>query len=106
MLHQYILSEATPTELAADSGKRECMSRAALDTATRIMIDVAEILLQRIKGKSMETMPLCCTYTFRMAHEYIESGGSDKIGGIRTADAEPLLASVSLCNERWVGRRD
>jgi hypothetical protein len=89
LLHQYTLSQATPSELEADGRKREMMSHAALDTATRIVVDVAEELLQT---KSIETMPLCCSYMCRMAYEHIANGGSDRFSEARARNLKPLLA--------------
>jgi hypothetical protein len=98
LLHQYSLSHASPAELEAEGGKREKMSRAALDTAARIMIDVADALLQA--GK-LESMPLCCAYITREARDYIENSGSDRFCHTHGKDLVSLTALENVFNTRW-----
>jgi hypothetical protein len=99
LLHQYNLSHASPAELEADGGKREKMSRAALDTAARIMIDVADTLLQT--GK-LDTMPLCCAHIARAARDYIENSGSDRFYQTYGKDLVSLTALENVFNTRWM----
>jgi hypothetical protein len=93
------LSHATPSELEADGRKREKMSRAALDTAARIMVDVTESLLQT--GRSIEMMPLCCAYICRVAREHIENGVSENFWNTQARDTAPLAALELVFNTRW-----
>jgi hypothetical protein len=98
LLHQYNLSHTSAAELEADGGKREKMSRAALNTASRIMIDVADSLLHT--GK-LETMPLCCAYISRAARDYIENSGSDNFCKTHGKDLVSLTALETVFNTKW-----
>ena len=88
LLHQYNLSNPNPAGLVYDRPRCEKMSRSALDTAARIMVDVAESLVH----SGHKSMPLCCSYICHMAHQHIESDQANRSKKDQAQDLKTLEA--------------
>jgi hypothetical protein len=74
-------------------------SRAALDTAAKIMVDVAHDHMENIAG--VDALPLCCAYNLRVAMKHITDVRSPIAGEDSSDGLESLLALEKAFCKRW-----
>ena len=98
-MHQDILTRQTTSVMDIDQVQWEQRSQAALDTATKIMIDVARHHLKRIDN--IDALPLCCAYNLRVAMKHIEGRRGDFDEENITKCLKPMLALEEAFCKRW-----
>ncbi|KAI8412164.1 hypothetical protein FOFC_08792, partial [Fusarium oxysporum] len=74
ILHEEILSIAGSLPVDADSEGLVKSSEAALETITKIMIDVAKHHLDYIARHGVDSLAFCCACNLRVAIRYVEDG--------------------------------
>ncbi|RKK37066.1 hypothetical protein BFJ67_g12519 [Fusarium oxysporum f. sp. cepae] len=72
ILHEEILSIAGSLSVDADSEGLMKSSEAALETITKIMIDVAKHHLDYIARHGVDSLAFCCAFNLRVAIRYVE----------------------------------
>ena len=86
------------TSTTSVGGVEAQSSQAALNTAANIMVDVAH---DHMKHKTVDELPLCCSYQLRVAMKCIEdqrmSRGDEEI----SRELEPLLSLDKAFYQRW-----
>lgn len=73
-------------------------SRAALDTAARILIDTSQ---EHLKNVPAHSLSLCCTYNIGVARKHIEGRGELVCSEDTTKGLEILRALDKLFPTRW-----
>ncbi|KAL1882028.1 hypothetical protein VTK73DRAFT_2742 [Phialemonium thermophilum] len=103
VLHQEIIATAPILSSLADHESWQRRSKAALDTATRIMAEVAEHHLDHIVHHGVDSLPFCCAGNLRVAKKYIKhhcrgccNGDDFSRSGLR----QLMLLEEAFC-DRW-----
>ncbi|OBT94001.1 hypothetical protein VE01_07067 [Pseudogymnoascus verrucosus] len=99
LLHQSILALIGSPSTDHAQAHIAQSSRLALDTASKMMVDVARSHRENLVNADL--LPICCTYNLRVARKHIE-GRSNYTGRKNSADdISALLAQEKVFHERW-----
>ena len=104
LLHQSILALIGSPSTDHAQAHIAQSSRLALDTASKMMVDVARSHRENLVNADL--LPICCTYNLRLARKHIE--GRSNYTGIEDLadDISALLAQEKVFNDRWLCLRD
>jgi hypothetical protein len=99
LLHQSILALIGSPSTDHAQAHIAQSSRLALDTASKMMVDVARSHRENLVNADL--LPIFCTYNLRVARKHIE-GRSNYTGREDSADdISALLAQEKVFHERW-----
>ncbi|KAI1418488.1 hypothetical protein F5Y13DRAFT_196297 [Hypoxylon sp. FL1857] len=103
LLHQDIIAHATTLAPIATREQWKRRSEAALDTASKIMMDVAEHHLNHISHHGVDSLHFCCGCNLRVAIRYIQSRCNDGCGEdvFFVNGLEKLTLLERAFRERW-----
>ncbi|OJJ43872.1 hypothetical protein ASPZODRAFT_135906 [Penicilliopsis zonata CBS 506.65] len=96
LVHQNILANTETTDTLLHQN-----SRAALETATKIMVDVAYHHITHLTPHNVDALPLCCSYNLRVAMDHIENQSRHFPGTQASKDLACLMALDRAFCMRW-----
>ncbi|KAI0838801.1 hypothetical protein F5Y06DRAFT_267906 [Hypoxylon sp. FL0890] len=103
LLHQDIIAHAKTLAPIATREQWQRRSEAALDTASKIMMDVAEHHLNHISHHGVDSLHFCCGCNLRVAIRYIQRRCQDGCGEevFFVKGLEKLTLLEEAFRERW-----
>ncbi|KAI1140225.1 hypothetical protein F5Y05DRAFT_377590 [Hypoxylon sp. FL0543] len=108
LLHQDIIAHATTLAPIATREQWQRRSEAALDTASKIMMDVAEHHLNHISHHGVDSLHFCCGCNLRVAIRYIQRrcqhGCGEEVFFVKGLEKLTLLERAF--RERWGSPKD
>ncbi|OBT53938.1 hypothetical protein VE04_04322 [Pseudogymnoascus sp. 24MN13] len=99
LLHQSILALIGSPSTDHAQAHIAQSSRLALDTASKMMVDVARSHRENLVNADL--LPICCTYNLRVARKHIEGRGNYTGRKNSADDISALLAQEKVFHERW-----
>ncbi|OTA89980.1 hypothetical protein M434DRAFT_398303 [Hypoxylon sp. CO27-5] len=108
LLHQAIIAHATTLGPISAQEQWQHRSKAALDTTSKMMMDVAEHHLNYISRHGVDSLHFCCGCNLRVAIQYIQHRCHDSYAEdvIFVKGLEKLTLLERAFRERWGSPRD
>lgn len=82
------------------SDEQRRSSRAALDTISKITVDIAHLHTRNPSGSSIKELPPFCLYIFRAGLEHLSASPYADLDAW-TRDCDALRLTLKLFEERW-----